>query len=1065
MKNSNSHFHELISLVVELEQDNLDKKKFQSRFIQSLGKMTQIDLARPKSFGEAINLAIKSCPQGLKRSLAIVMIRLIGNSNNLTEEDLKNSRRDIVDIVESNCPDLTKGLVDIRDQNHDKVHAMTRIHTNAMAKLEELLQPFASLEDLAARRNTIMRAINHPSCGNYLAQLEYITFRTSIESLLGQVSNVLKLRGYEKQAAIEQLVKDIPFQNDNCAKCGTFLYDQFAQPFLDRLAAAALDMQKKLLVDFHCDFSIPASSIQVEKRYPLHHTDRTIEVPLSLENTGPGIGQNVRLTYVADNCTIENEETNLGSVNPGPIVVTLDIALTTPQSELLIEVEITWNIVGNSRDNRKSFTTRIRGQRTDIDWNAVSQQSPPYSLEVVAEKDFYGRHDVLDQVVNRLTSLDMQSCFVTGQKRVGKSSLVRAVQSRIERIESEYTYDVLYLESGEFRHSSGSETLGELGTLLETFFSSACPPGSTWEPRDYSSSLTALNRLVQDLHRASELQRFIVILDEFDEINESLYLHGELASTFFLNLRTLASKRNLAFVLVGAEKMPYLMSLQGEKLNKFSPVSLDSFDIQNEWLDYRALIQEPVENLLTFHDDALRRIYELSDGHPYFSKALCSALFVQAVKARDAEISYHDIQIASRSLVNALDTNAFAHYWRDGVRGDIKDVEIISARRCKILIAWARTIRNSVVPTRPEIKKLLSPGRQEIDLRRELEDFCRRGIFKETKGEYRPTVELFGQWLQNGGFSRLVDSQLGDEYESEKQNVEDNAHVLSEEIVSLTNKWRHYQGRRITADDVRVWIEQVQSKVEQRYLFTLLQHVRFVADEHIKEAFLQSYNSIAERVPWVRHPKRSRRSDIFVTYLGGITRSGIHYARQFALASRIATGNVVSSKQLHSKLSQDTDRHSVSAVVIVDDMVATGDSMVEGLQSIRDMFDDIGVGVRIPLYICIFCATVDGAKNVTRHIDDMFADCELLIHEMLEEKHWAFYNGNGIWDSEVDFSKAKSLVTDLGRRIDKRRPLGFKGQGLLLVFSRNCPNNSLPILYGNGRTIDAPWNPIFPRET
>ena len=45
---------------------------------------------------------------------------------------------------------------------------------------------------------------------------------------------------------------------------------------------------------------------------------------------------------------------------------------------------------------------------------------------------------------------------------------------------------------------------------------------------------------------------------------------------------------------------------------------------------------------------------------------------------------------------------------------------------------------------------------------------------------------------------------------------------------------------------------------------------------------------------------------------------------------------------------------------------------------------------------------------------------------------------------------------------DKRRPLGYRGQGLLLTFSRNCPNNSLPILYGTGKGT-ARWTPLFPR--
>lgn len=1064
MKQPNAHLHAIVSHVVELENSVIGPNDFRSQMYKALESMIEIEDSDATTFGQLINNAIQACPRIQQRPFAIAMIRLIGSSKALTEDDLQTCRREVVTFVENHCKDLTKGYINPKDQNHEKIEAISKIHSGIMSRLEELRLPFASLVDLAQRRNSIMQSINHSTCKSYLAEFGYTTFRTVLVSLLGQVENVVSYSGYEKQEAIEQLVRDIPIQIDNCAKCGTFLFDQLVKPFLTRLQDAASEMQDQLLVDFHCDFTIPKSSQDIEKRYPIHHQNSVIEVPISIVNDGPGIAQDVRLTYAADNCTIENDETYLGSVDPGPRVVMLDISLADPQSELWIEVEVTWKIVGESKSHSKSFSMSIRGQRTDIDWNTVSRQNPPYSLEVVDEKDFYGRHDVLNQIVGRLTSTDMESCFVTGQKRVGKSSLVRAVQSRIERIESSTNYRVLYLESGEFRHSSGTETLSELGSLLESFFVSALDREYSWEPQDYSSSLTALNRLVQKIVESKPAERFIVILDEFDEINESLYLHGELASTFFLNLRTLASKQNMAFVLVGAEKMPYLMSSQGERLNKFRSISLDSFDIETEWPDYRDLVQKPVENLLTIHDEALRQIYKLTDGHPYFSKALCVSVFEQAVNSRDAEVSVHDIANASQNLVKGLDTNAFAHYWRDGASGDFKNVEIVSTKRCKVLMAWARTVRRDNKPVREELRKSLTTGGQDIDLRRELEAFCSRGVFKDTNGEYGPTVELFGRWLRNGGFSSLANSQLGEEYDSEKQQIEDRAWVQADEVVALANQWSHYQGKKISTDDIRNWIQQVDSNVHQRYLFTLLKSVRFVSDEHMIESFHEAYKSISERFPWMRESRRIKRSDIYVTFVGGLTRSGVYYARKFALANRITTSNVVNIEDLNAKLNE-SDGNIVSSVVIVDDMIGTGDGLVEGLRSTQERLKEVGIGYRIPLYISIFCATTEGERNVTRHINSNFEECELLIHEILDDSHYAFKSEIGIWDSKNDYDRAKTLVLDLGARVDRRRSLGFKGQGLLLVFSRNCPNNSLPILYGNGRTNDAPWIPLFPRET
>ncbi len=89
-------------------------------------------------------------------------------------------------------------------------------------------------------------------------------------------------------------------------------------------------------------------------------------------------------------------------------------------------------------------------------------------------------------------------------------------------------------------------------------------------------------------------------------------------------------------------------------------------------------------------------------------------------------------------------------------------------------------------------------------------------------------------------------------------------------------------------------------------------------------------------------------------------------------------------------------------------------------------------------------------------------NADLVICEMLESKYFAFANSVGFWETEDEKIAAKALLTNLGVRVQKRRPLGFEDQGLLLTFSRNCPNNSLPILHGSGRGGNQ-WIPLFPR--
>jgi len=58
------------------------------------------------------------------------------------------------------------------------------------------------------------------------------------------------------------------------------------------------------------------------------------------------------------------------------------------------------------------------------------------------------------------------------------------------------------------------------------------------------------------------------------------------------------------------------------------------------------------------------------------------------------------------------------------------------------------------------------------------------------------------------------------------------------------------------------------------------------------------------------------------------------------------------------------------------------------------------------------------------------------------------------------------LIENLGKKIYPNHPLGYKNSALLIAYSHQCPNNTLPIIWANGdnNEIDGkayPWNPLF----
>ena len=1057
------------NLITQLENNQIDSRQCRQDMAQTLRLSLSLTSTDYTDLGTTILHSISSCPTGQKRRLALVLLRICGCEQILTDNDLSECQREIVELVEKQCPDLTKVINEYKNNEltYRKFEKISNIHKNVCDKLEELKHPFGNLEDLAHRRESIMRAITQSSCKNYLSIFGYRTTHTIVDTILNEVQNTVEFRGYEKQDSIDRLISNIPEHEKFCKEKPNFLILNYLQPFIQATERLALNLRQSLKTDFACKFHTPNSSKHVEKKYPLHNTKRRFEIPLTIENIGPGMAQDVSVYFVADtdDCEIESEEVYYGPISPGNHVITLLMKLTKPRSEVTVEVEIRWKIVGETKLQTHSFQTCISGQRTDVDWDKQESLDNPYSLEVVEERDFYGRHNVLQNSVDLLSSKAPHSFCITGQKRVGKSSLAKAIETRLKRIDASYTYHVIYLETGEFIHADGSDTMKELGVQLDQFLSSYLPSTIPWLDQNYSTTLSPLNRLAQQLATHCEDKRFVVILDEFDELNESLYLYGDLAATFFLNLRTFASKKNVALVLVGAEKMPHIMTYQGERLNKLKQISLDSFNLETEWTDYRSLIQDPVDDFIMYHENAIRLLFELTNGHPYFTKVVCREVFDMCMDNRDVEVSTHDIQRAFDRTISSLETNAFAHYWRDGIRGDREEAEIVAVRRCRALVSWARTIRSGSKATLKEMKNHLYSGVDVEEIKSELAELVRRRIFSDRDGIYVPVVALFARWLTEEGIGRIVDGELADQLSEQRKKADDEAYVKSQEIKDLVATWQTYQGRPIGLENLRAWIEQVGTNVEQRMLFNILKHLRFVSEDHILEAFEIMYSSISKRFPWTTRAKGARtRQDIVLVHFGGQFQSGPYYAKLFAQINKLSLSHIMSVERLASKMETKDFAEGVELVVVVDDMIGTGNTLVDGFGESKEIFERFGIGSSIPLYICVFCATLDGEALINKSLVREFVDAQLLCHEILSDQHFAFTEGKGIWSSLDERDKAKTLLTDLGGRIDKNRRLGYKNQGLMLTFSRNCPNNSLPVLWGVGKSNNAPWDPIFQRQ-
>jgi hypothetical protein len=599
-----------------------------------------------------------------------------------------------------------------------------------------------------------------------------------------------------------------------------------------------------------------------------------------LRNPGPGMATDVRITVEAvdQEVVLGGETIILGNVLPGDFSVTLDAMVISSCARFRQILSVEWSEIGSPSRNAELFEYQINAQASEVDWLAL-EYSMPYSTAVAEGAQFLGRFDKIRPLAAKLLRKPMEPFYITGQKRVGKTSLALAIAEFAKINDPSSTLDYKYVLWGSVAHADPGESLRELGETIAEYITGFLPDESKPPLGDYRGSLSGLIRLSEIAFKIYPDRRFVIVLDEFDEIHQELFLHGNLAETFFGNLRALSRCNNICIVLVGGENMPFIMDRQGQKLNNFARINLSYFSRETEWGDFGLLVRAPTANVLNWHDDAVSEVFNITNGNPYFAKIVCAGVFCAAVAQRDADVTAIEVKHAIESQVSELGANSFAHLWQDGVPKAVDEREPDIFRRMRVLVAFARCLRRRLPSTASNIADhRTSVSLYEAEITAVLSDFVRRQVLYEDGREYKFSLPIFRLWLVDVGVGQLVADALNEELANVALAQENAALIRSEEVVALSRNWPTYRGRSIGTDEIRAWYQQVDSYRDQRILFELLKRTRFFSETHVRERLKGAHALIRASLPeFVQRRRRDRRKDVLLTYVDGEGKSGAGY--------------------------------------------------------------------------------------------------------------------------------------------------------------------------------------------
>jgi len=266
---------------------------------------------------------------------------------------------------------------------------------------------------------------------------------------------------------------------------------------------------------------------------------------------------------------------------------------------------------------------------------------------VVERSMFFGRQDVFDWIERSLAGQYVNNILVIhGQRRVGKTSVLKQIPHHLS---SKYIQVFFDLQ-------------GRTNTTLDRFL--------WWLAREISRTLRQECGLIVDVPEQSAFREdgdplqtqflpgvwpllaeksLLLTFDEFDALDQP-EIQETLARPLIDYLRRLFDHEKLSFIFSIGSSGHKLENMQAAYTNFFKSALYRkiSFLVQE---DCRQLITRPVDGVLTYHPDAIDRIYLATAGHPYFTQLMCHELFSVCQKTGRRSVDPGDVEAILEDVI------------------------------------------------------------------------------------------------------------------------------------------------------------------------------------------------------------------------------------------------------------------------------------------------------------------------------------------------------------------------------------------------------------------------------
>jgi tetratricopeptide (TPR) repeat protein len=377
---------------------------------------------------------------------------------------------------------------------------------------------------------------------------------------------------------------------------------------------------------------------------------------------------------------------------------------------------------------------------------------------VDAEEMFFGRDELLNKLVDSAVRGSYRSAVIWGQMRTGKSTVLLQLKRKLIEGERNSTGPLRVLPA----NFSLLDTIIELtfpnflNRIVKSIAKALDEMASEGWPRldlgelpvienqsnaqaDFDECMLRIRRAL-DAHPAYSGVHLVLLIDEFTNLYGQIR-KTRVPDTFMLAWKGMYEKRYFSSVIVGTDVMPEFIS---QYKNAFQ-VS------QNEKVNYlpfedaKKLIEDPIllpDGGSRFRGDAVRQIFDLTAGNPYYIQFFCEHLVNHINEKQALLVGPGDVEEVASSLIeeSTFDEN---HLDNLTAPSSLMDNAPTADLTLKVLLACV-----SGTPGAPSFDDETHAAQQIPETAAVLNELANREVIQQLQGtRFQVRVGLFARWL------------------------------------------------------------------------------------------------------------------------------------------------------------------------------------------------------------------------------------------------------------------------------------------------------------------------------